>query len=119
MSSRVDTLSTDLGILTKDDPFMFDTLKEIVDYYNNLDSNQGSQINNLVNQVNILQSQIDYLLAPPVVTVPNIPLNVVASDINYDNVTSFTAGDYAFLLSYARKLNVPLMTPHEFTIKYL
>jgi len=27
--------------------------------------------------------------------------------INYDNVTSFTAGDYAFMLSYARKLNVP------------
>lgn len=27
--------------------------------------------------------------------------------INYDNVTSFTAGDYAFMLSYARKLKVP------------
>ena len=30
--------------------------------------------------------------------------------INYDNVSSFTAGDYAFLSSYARKLKVPGMT---------
>jgi hypothetical protein len=27
--------------------------------------------------------------------------------INYDNISSFTAGDYAFLTSYARKLKVP------------
>jgi hypothetical protein len=30
--------------------------------------------------------------------------------INYDNISSFTAGDYAFLSSYARKLNVPGMS---------
>jgi hypothetical protein len=30
--------------------------------------------------------------------------------INYDNVSTFTAGDYAFLGSYARKLNVPGMS---------
>jgi hypothetical protein len=30
--------------------------------------------------------------------------------INYDNVSSFTAGDYAFLTSYARKLKVPGMS---------
>lgn len=30
--------------------------------------------------------------------------------INYDNISSFTAGDYAFLASYARKLGVPGMS---------
>ena len=30
--------------------------------------------------------------------------------INYDNISSFTAGDYAFLSSYARKLKVPGMS---------
>ncbi|MFN5910325.1 MAG: hypothetical protein ACK45H_03225 [Bacteroidota bacterium] len=28
-------------------------------------------------------------------------------NINYDNITTFTAADYGFLFSYARKLNVP------------
>lgn len=31
-------------------------------------------------------------------------------NINYDRITSFTAADYAFLLSYARKLKVPGLT---------
>jgi len=30
-----------------------------------------------------------------------------SGNINYDNITSFTAADYAFLFSYARKLNRP------------
>ena len=30
--------------------------------------------------------------------------------INYDNVSSFSAGDYAFLGSYARKMNIPGMS---------
>jgi hypothetical protein len=29
-----------------------------------------------------------------------------AGNINYDNISTFTAADYAFLLSYARKLNI-------------
>ena len=30
-----------------------------------------------------------------------------AGNINYDNISSFTAADYAFLFSYARKLTIP------------
>lgn len=31
-------------------------------------------------------------------------------NVNYDNVTSFSAADYAFLFSYARKLKIPNLT---------
>ena len=52
---RIDTMlagsSIDLNIL-----------KELVDNYNQLDSNQATQINILISQINILQSRIDNLI---------------------------------------------------------
>ena len=81
-----------LDVLTEGSNLDLNSLKEIVDYYNNLDTNQGNQLSNLINKVNILQNRINYLLDDgsaivPTPTIPSPPSNVVVDTLNSDNVT--------------------------------
>ncbi|MGP8216256.1 MAG: PorV/PorQ family protein [Bacteroidia bacterium] len=39
--------------------------------------------------------------------IPNTTMLMSSGNINYDNITSFSVADYAFLLSYARQIGIP------------
>jgi hypothetical protein len=85
-----------------------------ISYFINVISSQILDILRAVEAVFINKFNLIIWFHPRSIVVDNIPNTIELIDadgnINYDRITSFSAADYAFIFSYARKLAVPGLT---------